>query len=111
MEELGRSAGRKFDEARDETGAALHAAASSVRETGCQGSKAIDNLAAGAAERLDATASYVEDHDLRDACTGLRRFGRRHLAGSLMAAVAIGFLAGSAFRRAIHSCGRAPAGV
>jgi hypothetical protein len=82
-----------------------------VRETGCQGSKAIDNLATSAADRLDATASYVEDHDLRDAFTGLRRFGRRHLAGSLMAAAAIGFLAGSAFSRAIHSCGKAPEGV
>ena len=31
MEEFGRSAGKKLDEARDETGDALHAAASSVR--------------------------------------------------------------------------------
>ena len=104
VEEFGRSAGRKLDEARDETGAALHTAASSVRKTGRQGSKAIDNLATGAADRLDATATYVEDHDLRDALTGLRRFGRRHLAGSLVAAAALGFFAGSALSRAAHSC-------
>jgi ElaB/YqjD/DUF883 family membrane-anchored ribosome-binding protein len=108
IEELVRSAGRRLDEARDETGSALHSAASSVRTTGRQGSKAIDNLATGAADRMDATASYIEDHDLRDAVTGLRRFGRRHLAGSLLVAATIGFLAGSALCRATHSRGRAP---
>lgn len=95
IEELGRSAGRKLGEAQEETGAALHTAASSVRKTGRQGSEAIDNLATSAADRLDATASYVENHDLHDAFVGLRRFGRRHLAGSLVAAVTIGFFAGS----------------
>ena len=111
MEELGRSAGRRLDEARDETGAALHTAASSVRTTGRKGSEAIDNLAADAAGRLDATASYIEDHDLRNVFIGLRRFGRRHLTGSLMAAAVVGFLAGSAFRRVTHSCGKAPEGT
>ena len=108
IDELVRSAGKRLDNARDETGDALHAAASSVRTTGRQSSEAIDNLATGAADRLDATASYIEDHDLRDVFGGLRRFGRRHLTGSLVAAAAIGFLAGSALRRATHSCGRAP---
>jgi ElaB/YqjD/DUF883 family membrane-anchored ribosome-binding protein len=110
MEELGRSAGRKLDQARGETGEALHAAASSVRTTGRKGSEAIDNLATGAADRLDVTASYVEDHDLNDVVTGLRRFARRHLTGSLVAAAAVGLLAGSAICRATHSCacGKAP---
>lgn len=106
VEQFGRSAGKKLDEVREETGAALHTAASSVRKTGRQGSDAISNLAAGAADRLDATASYVEDRDLRDAFAGLRRFGRRHLTGSLVAAAAVGFLAGSALSRAAHSCER-----
>jgi ElaB/YqjD/DUF883 family membrane-anchored ribosome-binding protein len=108
MEEFGRSAGRKLDQARDDTGEALHAAASSVRSTGRKGSEAIDNLATGAADRLDATASYVEDHDLRDVFTGLRKFGRRHLTGSLVAAAAVGFLAGSALSKATHSCRQEP---
>lgn len=111
MEELGRSAGRKLEDARDQTGDALHAAASSVRTTGRRGSKAIDNLATGAADRLDATASYIEDHDLRDMCTGVRSFSGRHLTGSLVAAAAFGFLAGSALSRMTHSCRRAPQGT
>lgn len=103
IEELQRSAGRKLDAARDETADAIHAAASSVLATGHQGSQAIDNIAGKAADRLDATASYVEDHDLSDAFTGLRRFCRRHLNGSLLAAVALGFVAGSALTRAVYS--------
>ena len=104
IEEFGRSAGRKMDEARDETGDALHAAASSVRTTGRQSSKAIDNCATRTADRLDSAASYVKDHDLRGM---LRKFGRQHITGSLVAAVAIGFLAGSALARLTHSAGRA----
>jgi ElaB/YqjD/DUF883 family membrane-anchored ribosome-binding protein len=107
MEKLGRSAGRRLDEARDETGSALHTAASSVRATGRKGSEALDNLATGAADRLDSTASYIEDHDLRGGFADLRRLCRRHPAGSLVAAVAIGFLAGSAISRVTHSCRRA----
>jgi ElaB/YqjD/DUF883 family membrane-anchored ribosome-binding protein len=104
IEELGRSAGRKLDEARDDTGDAIHSAAASVRETGRQGSAAIGDCSTRTADRLDATASYIEDHDLGDALNGLRRFARRHLTGSLVAAAAIGFLSASALSRVTHSC-------
>jgi ElaB/YqjD/DUF883 family membrane-anchored ribosome-binding protein len=107
IEELGRSAGRKLDEARDETGGALHSAASSVRRTGRQSSAAIDNCSTTTADRLDATASYIEAHDLGDAFTGLQRFARRHPTGSVVASAAIGFLAGAFLSRVTHSCGRA----
>ncbi len=102
LKEMGRSAGRKLDEAREGTGEALHSAATSVRATGRRGSNAMDNLAMGAADRLDAAASYVEEHDLRRAVASLRRFGRRHFTGSLVVAGAIGFLAGSALSRMTH---------
>jgi hypothetical protein len=108
VEELGRSAGRTIERARDEAADALHTAASSVRATGRQGSAAIDDVAAGTADRLDATASYVENHDLKDVFAGLRRFGRRHLTGSLMAAAAVGFFAGSALARVAHSWAKTP---
>jgi ElaB/YqjD/DUF883 family membrane-anchored ribosome-binding protein len=99
MEELGRAAGKKLDEMRDEAGGALHTAAKSVRTTGRRGLKAIDNLASGAADRLDATASYVKDHDLKGMLSGVRKFSRRHPTRSLLIAAAIGFLAGSALSR------------
>jgi ElaB/YqjD/DUF883 family membrane-anchored ribosome-binding protein len=108
IEELGRSASRRLDEAREDTGGALHSAASSVRSAGRQSSAAIDDYSTRTAERLDATASYIEDHDLGDAFRGLRRLARRHPTSTLAAAAAIGFLAGSAFRRATHSCVKTP---
>jgi hypothetical protein len=106
VDELGRSAGRKLDDARGETAGALHSAASSVRRSGRQGSEAIDNLARGTADRLDATASYVDNHDLGDLFVGLRKFGRKHLTGSLVVAVAMGFLAGAALTRVAQVLGR-----
>ena len=109
--ELGLSGGRRLDEARAETGDALHSAASTVRVTGRKGSDAIDKLATGTADRLDASAAYVETHDLRTVSLGLRSFARRHLTGSLVTAAAIGFLAGSAILRATHSCQKTPAGA
>ena len=111
IEEVGRAGGIRLDEARNETGDALHSAASSVRTTGRKSSEAIDNYSTRTADRLDATASYIENHDLGDAITGLRRFARRHLATSLMVAAGIGFVAGSALRVVTRSCGRAPEGT
>ncbi len=92
--------------ARDQTAGALYTAASSVRETGRQGSEAINNLASGTADRLDATASFVDNHDVGDVFNGLRKFGRRHLTDSLVVAAAIGLLLGAALYRAAHTCGR-----
>ena len=103
MEGLGRSAGRKLDGAREETADALHTAASSVRTSG----KQIDHLAAGTADRLDATASFVGDYQLKDVMVSVRRFARRHLTESLVAAATIGVIAGVACHRAAHSCVRA----
>jgi ElaB/YqjD/DUF883 family membrane-anchored ribosome-binding protein len=111
VEQLGRSAGKRMDMARDQTAGALYTAASSVRETGRQGSEAIDNLATGAADRLDATASFVDNHDLGDVFNGLRKFCHRHMTESLVVAAAIGLLVGAALHRAAHSCGRTSEGA
>jgi hypothetical protein len=104
---FGISAGRKLDDVRKDTGDALHATASTVRSTARKSSAAIDDLAKSAADGLDATATYVEDHELKDVYAGVRRFARQHLAGSVVTAAALGFLAGSALIRATHSCGSA----
>ena len=103
-EDLGRTAAKKLDEVRNQTADALRTAASSVRTTGRQSSEIIDNCAANTADRLDATASYVEQHNLSGLASGFRQVVRRHPAGSLMIATAIGFFAGSAIRRMTHTC-------
>src|SRR5229473_4084085 len=89
-EDVSRAAGKKLDEA----AGALHTAASSVRSTAREGCEAIDGLATNAADKLDATASYVQDHDLRGVLTGCRRLIRRYPTGSLIFATAIGCFAG-----------------
>ena len=103
MEDIARSAGKKLDAGRDETADRLRTAASSVRTSGRQGSEAIDRIAKGTANKLDSAAAYVEDCSVSGVFAGLRQFVRRHLTGSLVAAAAVGFLAGSALRRTTPS--------
>jgi hypothetical protein len=107
-EDLSRAAGRKFDEARMETAGALRSAASSVRSTARHGRDVIEGLATSAADKLDGSASYVEDHDLKSMFAGCRQLVRRYPTGSLVAATAIGFFVGSAVRRITHSCAKKP---
>lgn len=90
-QEFARAAGEKLEAARAGTGDALHRAASSVRKS----SAAIENVAAGAADRLDATASYVEGWSANKALRGAGEFARNHMSGFLIAAAAIGFYAGT----------------
>lgn len=99
MDDLARFAAQKVDEARTNTAGALHSAATSVRASGRRGSDAIDNPTTGAADRLDATGSYVEERDLRGIFSDPRKFGWRHSTGFMLAAVAVGFFAGSAITR------------
>ena len=94
-----RSAGKTIDRARDQTGGALHRAASSVRKSSAR----IDHLAIGAAKGLDATASFVEDADFKRLYTGLRRFGQKHPACTLLVGAAVGFWAASAVGRMVRS--------
>ena len=99
IDDLGRTAGEKLDEARHRTAAALENAASSVRTTGRQGAETIDTLAESAAGRLDATAAYVRGHDVGGMLINLRQAIARNPTGFLVLAASIGFLAGSAVRR------------
>ena len=92
-EDLMRAAGKTLKDARNDTAGGLHAAASSVRTTGRQGSKAIDHLANSTADKLDATATYVEKYD---PLNGMRRTIRRYPGRSLLIAATIGLFAGCA---------------
>jgi ElaB/YqjD/DUF883 family membrane-anchored ribosome-binding protein len=95
-EKLVRSASDSLDQRRDDTGDALHAAASSVRDAGRQSAKKISKITDGAAERIHGAASYIEKNDFRGMLTG---FASRHPAPSLVVAAAFGFFVGSALIR------------
>jgi ElaB/YqjD/DUF883 family membrane-anchored ribosome-binding protein len=92
-------AGRKLEAARDETSGALHTAAASVRKS----SAALRNLGTRAADRLDATAGFVEDCSLKSVRASLRKLTREHTTACLVGAAAIGFFAGSMIGRAAAS--------
>jgi len=100
-EDFSRTASRKIAEVRDNTGSALHAAASSVR----QRSRAIDNAARGTASKLDAAGSFVEDFTSKNALAKARKFGREHSTGFVIAGLALGFVAGAALTRSTRSRG------
>ena len=99
VEDFGRNAGRKLAEVRDNTGSALHTAASSVRK----GSRSVEKIANGAAGRLDATASFVEDFTTKNVLAKLRKVGRSHVTGFVVAGLAVGFIAGTALTRATRA--------
>jgi hypothetical protein len=99
MDDLGRTAGEKLDDARYRTAAALENAASSVRTTGRQGAETIDSLSQTAAGKLDSTAAYVRNHNVGGMLVNLRQVIARNPTGFLVLAASIGFLAGSAVRR------------
>ena len=99
LEDLGRTVGKKLDEARSGTADALESAASSVRSTGRRGAETIDALSRNAAGKLDTSAAYVRSHDVGGMLTNLRQVIRRHPTGFVLLAAGIGFFAGSAVRR------------
>jgi hypothetical protein len=91
--------GRKIDSARDQTGDALHNAASSMRRSTAK----MNDLAKGAAKRLDATASFVEDANLKGLGNGVQRFAQNHMTFTVLVAAAAGFWAATALNRATRA--------
>ena len=51
-----------------------------------------------AADKVEATAQYVRQHDVQDMMADLENLVRRHPGQSLIAAAAVGFLLGRAFK-------------
>ena len=88
-----------------ETAESLHTAASSIRK----GSKAIEDLAKGTANKLDKAGSYVEEHDVKRAIGESRKLVRQYPVESLVLAAGLGFLTGFAIRRLTHVCGKSAA--
>jgi ElaB/YqjD/DUF883 family membrane-anchored ribosome-binding protein len=94
----------RADDLAHETGESLHGAASSIRTSGQQGSRVIEDLAESTATKLDGAGSYIEEHDLKQAIGESRQLVRRYPVESLAIAVGVGFLTGVAIRRLTHVC-------
>ena len=56
------------------------------------------SVAHSAAEKLESTAGYIREHDVRAMLSDVGDMVKRNPGPSLLIAVAIGFLIGRAFR-------------
>ncbi len=78
--------------------------ASRVRTKGREASDRIEDLTNGVADKLEATASYIEDHSPEKVGSHIREFVSGRQTRILLAAAGIGFFAGFAIRQLMHSC-------
>jgi len=98
--ELGRSAAAKIDEKREPAAGALDGAAATLHDKAesLPGGEKVSSMAHTAADKLESTADYVREHDVRDMMGDVEQFVKSHPGQSLIAAAAVGFLVGRAFR-------------
>jgi len=98
--EAGRALQDKIDENRGPAADKLQGAAAKLHETAdsLPGAEKVSNLAHSAAGKIEATAEYMREHDVRDMMADLETFVRRHPGQSMIAAAAVGFLLGRAFK-------------
>ena len=98
--DLARSAADKIDETRQPAAGALDSAATKLHRTAesLPGGESVSNVAHSTADKLQATADYIRQHDVKDMMGDVEQFVKRHPAQSLIAAAAVGFLVGRAFR-------------
>jgi ElaB/YqjD/DUF883 family membrane-anchored ribosome-binding protein len=97
----GRSAATKLDRNLQSAAGALEKSASAIRDRTPASGKA-GEIATKTAERIDSTARYLREHDTNDMVAGVESLVRRNPGASLCAALAVGFLIGTAMRRDHH---------
>ena len=98
--EVGREATDLVDEKRGPAADALQRTASSIHEKAedLPGGETVRNAAHSAAEKLEVTAGYIRQHDLRAMISNVEDIVKRNPGPSLLIAAALGFLIGRAFR-------------
>jgi ElaB/YqjD/DUF883 family membrane-anchored ribosome-binding protein len=93
--------GKRVSAADSLAGAAtnLHSTADKAAELGQKGGEKVSNFAHGAADKLQASADYVRDHDFKDMMQSVEGFVRRNPGQALVAASVVGFLTARVMRR------------
>jgi ElaB/YqjD/DUF883 family membrane-anchored ribosome-binding protein len=97
--ELGRKSAEAIDRNLDAAAGKLSSTADSLRNRAGVGEDKVSQLATTAADKLDATARYFRDHHTRDMVSGVESLVRQNPGASICAALAIGFLIGTAMKR------------
>jgi ElaB/YqjD/DUF883 family membrane-anchored ribosome-binding protein len=100
MSDAGRQAGDKIDEKRGPAADALQNAASTLHEKAedLPGGEAVKSVAHSAAEKLESTAGYIREHDVKAMVSDVEEIVKRNPGPSLLIAATLGFLIGRAFR-------------
>jgi ElaB/YqjD/DUF883 family membrane-anchored ribosome-binding protein len=94
----GRSAASAVDRNLQSAAGALESTASKLRER-VPASGKVNEIATKTAEKFDTTARYLREHDTHDMVAGVESMVRRNPGASLCAALAVGFLIGTALKR------------
>lgn len=76
----------------------LHSGADKAAELGQKSGEKVSNFAHGAADKLQASADYVREHDFKDMMQSVEGFVRRNPGQALVAAGVVGFLAARVIR-------------
>jgi ElaB/YqjD/DUF883 family membrane-anchored ribosome-binding protein len=100
--EFGRTAVQKMDQGRQSAAGALQNTASSLRHRVEAGGSKLSNAANATANKLESTANYMRDHDMRAMMGDVEGAIRRNPGPALLCAAAFGFLLGTALRRDSH---------
>jgi len=94
----GRSAATAVDKNLQSAAGALETTASALRDRVPATGK-VNEIATATADKIESTARYLRDHDTRDMVAGAETLVRRNPGASLCAALAVGFLIGTAMRK------------
>jgi hypothetical protein len=94
----GRTAASTVDRNLQSAAGALENTASALRDR-APGSGKVNEFATATAGKIENTARYLREHDTGDMVAGVESIVRRNPGASLCAALAVGFLIGTALRR------------
>src|SRR5256885_1673558 len=92
-----RRASDRIDAQREPAASTLENAAERLRERGDSGTNVTARAARTTADKLQATAEYIRENDVRAMMDDMQDVVRRHPGPALAAAVVAGFLVGKAF--------------
>lgn len=99
ISEAGRRAAEQVDSKREPAANTLENAAATMHEKAesLPGGESVKSAAHTAAEKVQATAGYIRQHDVQSMLSDVENMVRRNPGPSLLVAAAIGFLIGRAF--------------
>jgi hypothetical protein len=97
--DLGRMAADKVDENRGAAAAGLESAADTLHDKAdsLPGGKAASRIAHVTADKLDATADYIREHDVDSMMSDMYRLVKNNPGPALLGAALLGFLVARSF--------------